>query len=331
MKALLLSCALLLACTATASGQTMPDIRQMTGVPLPTNDLAAGSVSVRVIRGGFENNLANVDVVLDVDGREQTLKTDASGRAVLTGIPRGARVIARVEVDGERAVSQPFTMSASGVRLVLALGIDALAPGVVATVRPGSVTLRPDSFIEINFSGERLNVYYGLHISNATAEPIDPGGPIVIDLSSDALGTTIIEGSSPQATANGPRVTVTGPFAPGTTTVYFGYELRTNGDRARLEQRLPLDLPAFQVFAVQNGSLDISSPQLRGKQSSVQQGQALITARGSSLPRGELLAIDITGLPHHPTWPRNVALALAGLAIVLGIWTAFAPRARQTS
>ena len=40
-------------------------------------------------------------------------------------------------------------------------------------------------------------------------------GRIVFDLPREARSATVIEGSSPQATANGPRITITGPFAPG--------------------------------------------------------------------------------------------------------------------
>ena len=61
LRATLLACLLALA-GAPAAAQTMPDPREMSGIPLPSRDLPAGTVAVRVIRGTFANNVSGVPV-----------------------------------------------------------------------------------------------------------------------------------------------------------------------------------------------------------------------------------------------------------------------------
>src|SRR4051812_5911807 len=95
------------------------DLRQAAGVPLPVADVPAGTVSVRVIRGSFANNLPNVAVQLLVNGTPRTATTDASGRAQFSGLAAGARVKATAAVDGEKLESQEFTIAASGIRVML--------------------------------------------------------------------------------------------------------------------------------------------------------------------------------------------------------------------
>jgi hypothetical protein len=45
-------------------GANMPDARQMSGTPLPTGEVPAGTVIVRVVRGSMANPLAGETVEL---------------------------------------------------------------------------------------------------------------------------------------------------------------------------------------------------------------------------------------------------------------------------
>ena len=171
-----------------------------------------------------------------------------------------------------------------------------------------------------DYSGERLNIYYALEIMNSTATLVDIGGPLVVDLPAEARGAGIMEGSTPQAKVIGGRLTVLGPFAPGTTKVNLAYALRYDGPTAHLEQRWPVEAATFGIFALKTGSLDLVSTQLTSKQSSVQQGQPLVIGILPALPKDQPLVVDITGLPHHAAWPRNVALGSASTIAVLGLW-----------
>ncbi len=321
----LLGCAL---GAATAFAQGM-DLRQAAGVPLPAADLPAGTVSVRVVRGSFANNLAGETVVFTVDGQQRSVTTDAGGRAQIADLPQGARVQAAATVGTERLESQEITIGGSGIRFVLvAAGGDDASAAPAAPV-PGSVVIDSGSRIVIDYSNELLNVYYVIHVVNPSAAPVDLGGPLVFELPREARSATAMQGMTPQATVSGARVTVLGPFAPGRTDVNLAYTLPFTGDTARLEQEWPAPAQPFALFALKTGDMDIVSSQLNDKQSGVQQGQQIVMGMTPALEPGQALSVDITGLPHRSTLPRNIALGLAGAISAIGLWGAFGPASRR--
>jgi len=305
------------------------DIRQAAGVPLPAADLPVGTVSVRVVRESFANNLAGETVVFVVNGAERSVVTDASGRAQVDGLPQGTRVRAVATVGTERLESQEIAIGGTGIRFVLVASASpgATAPAPVAV--PGSVFFGPESRIVIDYSNELLNVYYVVQVMNPGTAPVDLGGPLVIELPTEARSATLMDGATTQATVAAARVTVRGPFAPGRTDVNVAFTLPFSGDTARVEQRWPTQAQPFSVFALKTGEMDLVSPQLEGKQNGVQQGQALVMGRTPVLAAGDALTFDVTGLPHRPTWPRNLALGAAGLISAIGLWAAFRPAPRR--
>lgn len=328
--------------TTSASAQ-MPDPRSLSGVPLPAGDLPVGTVSVRVIRGTFANNLPGVDVVFTVNGKPSTVKTDEQGRAQLGGLPAGARVKAVATVGAERLETQEVTLSNSGIRFVLAAALDgteggpapapgstgqAAGPSAVAAA-PGSVVLGQESRVVVDYSDERLNIFYVVPIINSGASPVDIGGPLVFDLPTEARGASLLEGATPQAKVNGARVTVLGPFQPGTTTMSVGFELPFSGGSVELAQKWPAPLQELTVFGLKSGNLDIASPQFTNKQATTQQGQPLVVGLVPAMAAGQTLTVSVSGLPHHATWPRYVALTLAGAIVSVGLWAAFVPTGRR--
>lgn len=312
------------------------DLRQASGVPLPAAELPAGTISVRVVRGSFANNLADQTVTFTVNGTTRTATTDAGGRVQLSGLAAGTKVRAVVTVDGERLESQEVTIADTGLRFVLVAaaggaGPAAGAPAPVAASTPGTVTLGGDSRVVIDFADERLNVYYVVQVVNAASAPVDLGGPLVFNLPQGARGAAVMEGSTPQATANGARVTVTGPFAPGRTDVNIVFELPFTGSTARLEQAWPADAAPLTVLAVKTGEMDLDSPQITNKQNTSQQGQPLVSGMTLAVTKGTAFGVTITGLPAHPEWPRNLAFAAAGLISLVGLWAAFGPASGRRS
>lgn len=307
------------------------DLRQASGVPLPAADLPAGTVSVRVVRESFANNIANQAVVFVVDGAERTVVTDAGGRAQVSDLKPGAKVSAYAVVGGERVASQEVTVASTGLRFVLVAGLSggAAAPAPTAAAAPGKVTLGQDSRIVIDFADERLNVYYVVQVMNPSATPVDLGGPLVFELPQTARGTAVMDGSTPNAKPNGSRVVVTGPFAPGRTDVNIAYELPFSGGTAVLEQRWPADAQTFSIFALRTGAMDLVSPQISQKQQATEQGQPIVVGLTPALKQGELFTVSVTGLPFHPVWPRNTALGAAGAILLVGLWAAFGPGSRR--
>jgi hypothetical protein len=100
----------------------MPDPAMMSGIPRPDPNVPAGTITVRLIRGGFQNPLTGVEAELGTlgqAGQRRTARTDAAGRATFAGLPRGTYE-ARAVVDGEARASQPIELPESpGVAVLL--------------------------------------------------------------------------------------------------------------------------------------------------------------------------------------------------------------------
>ncbi len=318
-----LALAFLTLAVLAAPAAAQMDLSQASGVPLPTTDVPVGTVSVRVVRQSFANNVMGADVVFTIDGQDRTIATGDDGRAQVSGLAPGTTVIASVTVDGETLRSQPITIGASGIRVVLVAGLGATA--AAGPAQPGTVAFGPNSRIVAEYSNERLNVYYVLEILNPASTPVDLGGPLVVELPRSVRGAAVIDGTTAQATVSGAHVTALGPFAPGVTQLNVAFELPFDGSTAILEQTFPVAVQRLTVFALQNEGMDMRSPQFSTTQATSEQGQPLIVGLVSAQPKDATLAVTITGLPHHATWPRNVALALGGALVLLGILAAVVP------
>jgi len=337
-RTLLLALAALGAAAALAAAQ-MPDVSQMSGVPLPASDLPNGTISVRVVRGDLSNNVAGHPVELHGGGRTWQAKTDDNGRAQFANLPSGTMVHAVTEVDGQRLESQEVAVPAQGgFRIILVATAGAAqsgsgaagaagqaqggAPSQASPPASGEVTLGGQSRFVVEVADEALDVYALLEIANPETSPVQPREPVVFPLPDDAQGATVLEGSSPQATVEGRTVKVTGPFAPGRTPVQFAYRLPYGGSRAQVRQPLPLALGQTTVIVSRVGDVRFTSPQVQTHREMPGEGHQFLMGTGPGLPAGSVLAIDLTGLPHHSRVPRYTALALAALIVVFGVWLA---------
>ncbi len=326
-----------LAQMAGAGGSGMPDPRAMSGIPLPSSDAPAGTVTVRLVRASLTNPIPRhpVQFVLG-GGRSQTVDTDENGRATLSGASPGSLVRAVAVVDGERLESQDFEIpSNAGVILLLTASEKGAGGQAAADAVAGTVVLSGQSRIVLEFQDDALQVFYLFDIVNRAAAPVKVDAPLVFEMPEGAQTTTVLEGSSPQAAASGRRVVVQGPFAPGTTSVHMACTMAPGAD-ARIRLHLPAALDSLLVIAEKAGAMVLHSAQLPEVQESMDAGRRLLVARGPGLQAGDVLALDLSGLPHHPTWPRNVALVLALGVLAAGAWSATrasagaaAARARQ--
>ena len=328
----------LLASTALIAHAQMPDPKSMSGIPRPDTTVPVGTVSVRVIRGSFDKNIANQPVEFTIDRTASVVNTGADGRALVKDVRKGASVVVATTVDGERLVSQSFTMSSSGVVLMLVATDPAVAGKAaedksLAAAPPikGIVVLGPESRVIVQLGEDGLNVFYLIDILNATRTPVDIGGPLIVELPQGARRAAIDpEASTKQATANGPRIIVTGPFQPGVTHVQAGYELPYRGPAVRLEQIWPATLQQLTLLVEQHGAVEISSPQIASRAAMrAGDGKAFINATGPAIQAGQSLTLDISGLPYHSTWPRWVALTFASGFIAWGLWAGVAAPMRR--
>ncbi len=338
MKQLTFGLALVLAAGQIASAQQMPDPSQMAGVPLPAPELGTGTVSVRLMREQIGNNIADHQVTLKVAGESKTATTDAQGRALFSGIAPGSTVQAEATVDGEALQSREFTVpAAGGIRVALIAGLQAAAARERAAAesaakeppRPGMVVFGGESRIIAEFQDDNLQIFYILDIVNGARTPIDTGGPLVIELPRTVTSASLMEGSSRLASVNGHRVTITGPFPPGTTAVQVGYTLPHDSDSLTIEQAWPAPMENVFVAVQKIGDLKMVSPQLPEQQEAEANGQKFVMARGSRLNGNQPLSVTLSGLPHRSRVVRNAGVAVAALALVLGCWAAFTgPSAR---
>jgi hypothetical protein len=310
-------------------GAQMPDPKQMSGVPLPTGEIPAGTVTVRVVRGSLSNLVTGhpVELVGDVAASG---RTNDAGRAEFTGLEPGSRVKAVTVVDGERIESQEFTLPPqAGIRVMLV----ATDPGAAkraeedqtlaqAPARTGIVVLGEQSRFVFELGDDGLTVFNIYQILNTARTPVQPAVPIVFQLPPEALRPALLDGSSPLAAVAGDRVNVNGPFPPGMTLVQFAYTMPYSGGTVTVKQRLPAALAQLSVVAQKVGELRLSSAQLAQQRDMSAEGQNYILGQGPPLAAGSDLTFVFSGLPHTPTWPRNLALTLAVLILAGGAYAA---------
>ena len=320
--------------------QDMPDPSLIHGRAIPAPELPNGTVTVRVVREAIGNNAPGQQVRVSVGGATKSATTDAQGRAEFVDLPKGGTgAVAEVTVDGEKLVSQPFAVPASGgLRVILVAGIAKAAErkkqeeAAEAAEPPtkGIVVFGGNSRVLMQFNNDALDVYYILEIVNSARTRVDIGGPLIIDLPAGAAGATALEGSSKAATVAADHVTIAGPFASGTTAVQVAFRIPYDDPDLTISQTWPAAFQQVIVGVQKVGDLRVSSPQLnQSNDVRTEGGDVFVLGNGPALPAGGTVTVTLSGLPVYSKTPRYVALGLAGALIVLGLWLSLSGRSRQ--
>jgi hypothetical protein len=316
-----------------SSGQQMPDPSLIHGRSFPEPTLPDGTVTVRVVRESIGNDAPGQQVRITVGGTSRTAITDEQGRAQFNGLPAG-EARAEASVDGEKLESQPFVVPrAGGLRVILVAGLARAAErkkqeeakALAAPPIKGVVVLGGESRIVMEFQDDTLWTYYLLEIVNSARSRVDIGGPLRLDLPADAAGARVYTGTTEglQVDVDGTKVTVHGPFAPGTTSVNLQFSLRYTDATQTIVQSFPVQLQRAVVGIEKVGSLSMSSPQF----SSVaevpgERGSVFVLGNGGALPPGTPLTVTLSNLPVHSRIGSYVALTLALLIGAAGVWLA---------
>src|SRR5262245_49197367 len=117
---LLVALALAFAGVALDAAPAAAQIAAALGKPLPSPDLPAGTVVVRIVAGSAASPVVGTEVTLLVNGTPRQARTDSAGRATFPGLPVGATVKARVlDEDKAEHVSEEFAVPESGGSRVL--------------------------------------------------------------------------------------------------------------------------------------------------------------------------------------------------------------------
>jgi hypothetical protein len=314
--------------------QDMPDPSLIHGRAIPASELADGVVTVRVVREAIGNNVAGQQVQLTVSGRTRTATTDEQGRAEFTNLPRGEEARAESTVDGEHMTSQAFRVpSSGGLRVILVAGIAKAAERkkqeeAAAAAGPavkGVVVFGGNTRVLMQFSEDSLEVYYIIEILNTARSRVDTGAPLVIDFPPGAQGATALEGSSPAAEVSPNRVVIKGPFASGSTLVQVAYRMPYDSSELTIEQAWPAALQQVTIGVEKVNNLAIASPQFTSAQDvTAESGNVFALGRGPALPAGGTTVVTLSNLPVHSKVPRYVALSLAGMLGLVGVWLAVA-------
>jgi hypothetical protein len=306
----------------------MPDAREMSGIPRPVEDLPNGAISVRLIRGQLSNNITSHPVELRAGGKVLTVKTDENGRAQFNEVPPGSTVKATADVDGEHLESREFPApTRGGIRLML-VATDRSKPAPPSGAAPapiGTLTIGSQSRIVMQPSDEVVELFYLLDVSNNATTPVNPPAPFAFELPKGAAGAAIMEGSSPQAKVAGTRVTVDGPFPPGHTFVQVASALPGEGGTIDIAQRFPAKVEQLAVVVKKVGDTTLSSPQIKEQREMPAEGEVFIAATGGEVPAGQPIELTISGYPHRSTTPRRLALSLAAIIALIGVWAATRP------
>ena len=335
-SALLIACAaaLVVLLSPPSVAAQMPDLRAMSGLSMPTPDLPDGTVTVRVVRDQIANNLSGVPVELHGAGNVRQGTTGADGRAQFSAIPPGSRVHAVAVVDGQRIESQPFDMPAKGgVRTILAAFGDAssgptapqsgAAPGGGAqpSGSVSSLSIGGNSRIAAEFSDDVLQMFCLLEIVNRSGAAVTPASALIFDMPTGAEGTTVLEGSTKNASAKGTRVTVTGPFAPGVTPLQIAFRLESLGSAASITSTFPLPMDVVSMAVQKLGGMKVSSPQVLRVQERALDTSVFVMGMGPRLAAGAPLVLQLEGLPYKSLTPVYVAVALA--TAIVGVAVGF--------
>ena len=307
----------------------MPDAKDMSGIPRPVDDLPNGVVSIRLVRGSLSNNITGRAVQMHIGSKVVTIKTDDAGRAQFSELGAGMKVTASADVDGEHLESPVFQVPAKGGIRMLLVATDpntkpapASAAAAPVAAASGPVVIGAQSRFVLQPREEGVEIFYLLDIANNQNVAVNPPTPFAFDLPDGASGTAIMDGSSPQASVKGARVTVAGPFAPGHTFVQVASSLPAEDGWIEIAQKLPANLEELAVVVKKVGETTLKSPQLKEQREMPADGETFIAGTGGPVAAGQPIQLTVDGVPHHSQAPRRVALALASGVVLVGAWFA---------
>ena len=203
------------------------------------------------------------------------------------------------------------------------VGAGDVSDSPVAPAESGTVSFGADSRIVVELGEETLSIFYLFDIVNSRGVPVETETAMMLELPTGAISTTVLRESNPQTRSEGRRVTLAGPFAPGTTPLRIAYVMPYSGDGVTITQPLPVDLEALLLIIEKRGTMDVASQQIARRADMNPDGPesgTYIFAAGPPIVAGHSLSFEVSGLPHHSRLPGLLALAAAFIILTIGVW-----------
>ena len=261
---------------------------------------------------------------MQAGGKSRTVKTDDSGRAEFRNLPAGETSSSwqwsTASVWSRESFPAP---TQGGIRLMLVATDKSKKPQTepACSAVSGLVVLGNQSRIVLEPGDEVVAVYYLLDIVNNARVPVNPPAAVLLSTCRHGcVGTSLLRGSSPQASVDGPHVVVQSPFAPGRTLVQVACELSVASASLQLTQRFPAALEQLAVVVKKLDDTKLVSAQVSSQQEMTASGEAFIAGTGGAVAAGQSINLSLTNLPHHSAVPRWTTLTLASLIILGGVW-----------
>lgn len=304
-----------------------PDVHAALAAPTlpsaePAADLPAGTIAVEVA-DPHGAPYAGAEIVLGIMASvgartEQRAKTGGDGRHRFSGLATGSQQAYRVNVHygGAKFSSTPFQLPESG-------GYRVRVP-LKQTTRNDRLFFQLVGQTVVELRDDRLHITQQARLANA--------GQSVFVLPQDGLVIPLPEGFTAfqwqdQMTdqrgeeVNGKGFRLRGSFPPGTVTLAWTFDVKREGDSARVPVNLPWKTYTYRVIAEAPEGLKLRVTDFPEPEQIKDDGRSLLFTQVQRQPGDPLvgaLTVKLDGIP-GPGPGRWIAVLLALLAVAVGI------------
>jgi Carboxypeptidase regulatory-like domain len=288
----------------------------------PAAELPRGTIAIDVLdpQGDpFPNAEIVLGVMASVGARtEQRAKSDAAGQYRFTGLATGSQQAYRVNVvqGGAKFSSTPFQLPDSeGYRVRIPLK---------ATTRSDRMFFQLVGQTVVELRDDRLHITQQARLANAgQAVYVLPKDGIVVPLPE---GFTAFQWQDQMTDQKGEEVAgrgfrLRGSFPAGTVTLAWSFDVKRDGESARVPVTLPWKTYTYRVIAEAPEGLKLRVTDFPEPEQVKDQGRTLLFTQLQRQPGDPLtgaLTVKLDGIP-GPGPGRWIASALALLAVLFGL------------
>ncbi|MGA7742908.1 MAG: hypothetical protein WCE40_13810 [Polyangia bacterium] len=301
----------------------------LTGTVAPRDDLAAGTVELRLV-GSDSAPITGQEVRLGHSaGRADALafvasNSDKNGLVRFQRLETGGLHTYTAIVDREG-----LRLSSAGFRLPDDHGVagELLVPG--HTSDPSVLQVSSSSKLLVDLREDALVVMENLVLNNTSDRIFRAGaGGLAIPLPAVANNVTAIEGGARLELDNGSALSLREAIPPAKShgipvQARFGFFLPTAGEGSiTIRQPVPLGIDSPVVMVPEADHLTLTAPGLQALAPQTDdRGARMLIFQLASVPRNGILTITVSGLPARSRLGQIIATALVAaliFAVVLG-------------